>query len=275
MSLSILIESSAIKYQKSTLTYTPRIKPPAILQVNRESRFEGVKVYRELSLSPRPNTGCYIRLGDLQGDRVYIAVDQDSRGIVTSCQQNQKGWQERYTKNQHICRFCQQRSECPHWESHSIIVARHLLQSPDGPRILKEGLLIDWEMWILVSEYYFSHRYYLPVTFINVTFIHEIVSTMSQGMRVLGFTESTLGSTLFKNRSDHESASKVFKALKLNQEQLDEFYEQYNLLGPILRRRMCSWFFHSGLLLGREALDLGAQIPFQDCWDWPGSDVWC
>ena len=74
-----------IKYQKLILTYTLRIKPPAILQVNRESRFEGVKVYRELSLSPRPNTGCYMRLGDPHGDRVYITVDQDSSDIVASC----------------------------------------------------------------------------------------------------------------------------------------------------------------------------------------------
>lgn len=118
-------------------------------------------------------------------------------------------------------------------------------------------------MWILVSEYYFSHRYYLPVTFINVTFIHETVSTISQGIRVLGFTESTLGSTLFKNHSDHESASKVFKALKLNQEQLDEFYEQYNLLGPILRRRMCSWFFIRDYCWGERRWILGHRYPFK------------
>jgi hypothetical protein len=59
-----------VRYEKETVSYKPRILPPVILQVNRESRHEGLERYHELILGPGAVTGCYV---DLSIDIVYLS----------------------------------------------------------------------------------------------------------------------------------------------------------------------------------------------------------
>jgi hypothetical protein len=61
-----------IKYQTSTLSYLPRLQTSIILRINRESRYEGLRIYGRLRLGPVIRTACYV---NLKGDTVYLTTD--------------------------------------------------------------------------------------------------------------------------------------------------------------------------------------------------------
>lgn len=61
-------------YDIITTSYRPRIRPPPVLQTNRESRLETLRVYKELKLGQYPNVGCYINLNI---DSVYLRSTLD------------------------------------------------------------------------------------------------------------------------------------------------------------------------------------------------------
>ncbi|KAE8448679.1 hypothetical protein EG329_008894 [Mollisiaceae sp. DMI_Dod_QoI] len=58
-----------VHYDHDQRRYQARINPPAVLQVNRESRLEGLKWYYQIRLGPHQNFGCYV---DSSLDTVYL-----------------------------------------------------------------------------------------------------------------------------------------------------------------------------------------------------------
>jgi hypothetical protein len=90
-----------ISYHGDTQSYTAGSSPPAILGINRESRHEGLNIYKELDLGakpgyksvpvPKPITGAYIKYKDrvylsrFWGDGVWCKEDRD-RHIRKICE---------------------------------------------------------------------------------------------------------------------------------------------------------------------------------------------
>ncbi|CZR57847.1 uncharacterized protein PAC_07736 [Phialocephala subalpina] len=70
-----------LRCEHSIRRYSARVPIPVILQINRESRYEGLRVYHQIRLGPNENIGCYV---DPLRDTVYLTSNFKRPRILPS-----------------------------------------------------------------------------------------------------------------------------------------------------------------------------------------------
>ncbi len=145
-------------YEKGTCKYNPCIPSPTILQINQESRLEGLKIYHELCLGPLTVTGCYV---NLSVDTVYFTSDvedpDDSVADPISIGQVPRG-----------ALFLEPLAD-PHFNVgngsssvllHSMVILNDLLESPDVEQLF-DCLHLCFLLWTVPYPIYRSYRHRL------------------------------------------------------------------------------------------------------------------
>lgn len=178
-----------IRYQRDTCAYVPRIGPPAVLQVNRESRREGLTIYHELRLGPVPVQDCYV---DLERDIVYLRTDLEShndhivdvgstmgnRGRLVSPHRGQAAAaMPALTQSSTTIEEREQNEDPLHFPEtlalrHSKIVLYDLLTSPDGEALLRR-FHVNCRTWSLMHHLYRHRRHRLPVHLKHLVLVYE------------------------------------------------------------------------------------------------------
>ncbi|PVH74463.1 hypothetical protein DL98DRAFT_594102 [Cadophora sp. DSE1049] len=140
-----------IQYHRDSCSYTSRMLPPVILQINAESRTYGKKIYKEITLGSQTVTGAYMNMAR---DILYIRSDLS------------------WLRKQHLdCEVSLCFREWD-WRKHAEMIWDDLTKTPDMPDLTKRlvtcagtyGVLI-WhiiprrsklsppiEKWAVVSE---------------------------------------------------------------------------------------------------------------------------
>ncbi|KUJ14710.1 uncharacterized protein LY89DRAFT_783800 [Mollisia scopiformis] len=174
-----------ILYQSDTTSYTARIRPPAVLQTNRECRHEALKIYHELRLGLRSNIGCYInpltdsvylrsnlnRASNRIDDLTVIEPWQRGRLITTSPAGDTSLGSTQSTQTEQGNTVGASSSSDVEGNTnpgmlrsrrHSKIMLDDLIHSPDAEIIFK-SFHINFVTWDLMRRYYRHRRHKIPV----------------------------------------------------------------------------------------------------------------
>jgi len=178
-----------IGYQRDTCAYVPRIGPPAVLQVNRESRREGLTIYHELRLGPVSVQDCYV---DLERDIVYLRTDLGShndlildagstmgnRGrLVSPPRGRATAAMPALTQSSTMIEEREQNEDPSHFPEtlalwHSKVILYDLLTSPDGEALLRR-FHVNCQTWSLMHRLYHHRRHRLPVHLKHLFLVYE------------------------------------------------------------------------------------------------------
>jgi 2EXR family len=175
-----------IEYRMSTCSYVPRTSPPAILQVNRESRREGLSIYHELRIGPVPAKHCYV---DLTRDVVYLKSylhDQLRYDKVAIADENGMGNRGRLVSPPPRHRSAALPALVPPSRAfgdpddgnelitlrHSKIILYDLLTGTDGEAMLR-NLHVNASTWSSIRRYYRYYRHRLPFHVQRVILVYE------------------------------------------------------------------------------------------------------
>jgi len=176
-----------VRYEKETITYKPRILPPVILQVNRESRHEGLERYRELVLGPGTVTGCYV---DLSIDTVYLSSNVTGtigpevdlvdlwkiaeRGrLISPPPRGAAAFLEASPNPQDPSDGGASESQpTSGMATHSKVIFDDLMRSPDGQQLFK-SFHIDNNSWRAFDRLYRYYRHRLPFKLKEVCIVYE------------------------------------------------------------------------------------------------------
>lgn len=159
-----------IHYDEETISYRPRIKPPAILHVNRECRHEALKVYHELRLGQKVNTGCYINPSK---DSVYLKSNLRRTRARNTPGASIDAWLVgRLTRAAPTEETLTQIAQS---QQHPAIVFNDLINSPDREIIFK-SFHTNSETWTAIWRYYVHLRHKLPVRLQELCLVYEIGS---------------------------------------------------------------------------------------------------
>ena len=174
-----------IIYKRDSFSYVPRIGPPAVLQVNRESRHEGLSIYHELRLGPVPAQHCYV---DLTRDIVYLKTDVQNNDAVLNNRETlgsrgrlmdlpRRPGLNPLPPTRRSALFeddAQDVDESLIVRRHSKVIFHDLLSSADGQAMLG-NLHVDVRTWSLIHRYHYYWRHRLPagVELKRLVFVHE------------------------------------------------------------------------------------------------------
>lgn len=178
-----------IQYDEETISYRPRIKPPVVLRVNRECRHEALKVYHELRLGRKVNTGCYI---NPLKDFIYLRTNlvrpnyhhiEDAEDIDTW----RLGRLRRTSPTEDTLAQIARTSlssdpesghssplnfDVPYKPHHPKIVFNNLIHSEDREVIFK-SLHVNYETWSAIWRYYAHLRHTLPIRVKELCLVYE------------------------------------------------------------------------------------------------------
>lgn len=163
-----------IKYQRNTCSYVPRIGPPAILQVNQESRQEGLAIYHELRLGPVRIKDCYV---DLTRDIVYLKTDVRENDIAMLPVSNIGRRGRLASPRRQMHESLRPKIEEPEEDEaqpllHSKIILYDLLNSVDGKAMLP-NLHVNSGTWSAIRRDYRYRRHRLSVKVRHVVLVYE------------------------------------------------------------------------------------------------------
>lgn len=223
-----------IKYDAPSLSYRPRLKPPAVLSVNRECRHEALKVYHELRLGQRATTGCYI---DPSKDSIYLLADiipssphEDRDKIKTAWRPNlvlQNAAAEEFHALQEITPSPSLNEPIPALEAffrlqHPRTIFRDLIWSPDRD-IIFQNFHIDPRTWKMVARFYIYFRQLLPIHFTNLVFVVERNPTQPLQQNYQLEDDSTIGEDQWRLTqaaiTDAASREEVMNQFKKNSDE--------------------------------------------------------
>jgi len=175
----------AIEYQRATYSYVPRIGPPVLLQVNQESRREGLTIYHELCLGPVPITGCYV---DLTRDVVYLKSnlqDRENKEHALDASESNMAHRGRLASpppHQYAATISPLTHLSPtvrelqeghsHGVRHSKIILYDLLTSTDGEAML-QALHVNTCTWRAIRRYYDYRRHNLSFHLKHLVLVYE------------------------------------------------------------------------------------------------------
>jgi hypothetical protein len=173
-----------VRYEMETCTYKPCIFPPVILQVNRESRHEGLERYRELLLGPRAVTGCYV---DLSIDTVYLTSNVSPANDPEVDPTHVEGAERGRLVSPPLRRPTTYLGEASNGEAlesqtlgvlpncrHSKIIFDDLMRSPDGQQLFK-SFHIEINSWRALERLYRYYRHRLPFKLKELCIVYERV----------------------------------------------------------------------------------------------------
>ncbi|KAE9369523.1 hypothetical protein N431DRAFT_427686 [Stipitochalara longipes BDJ] len=174
-----------IKYLRATYSYVSRIRPPVLLQVNRESRREGLAIYHELRLGPIPIQDCYV---DLTRDIVYLKSDlhdRDNREDALDASETNMGHRGRLASpplQQHALPMPPLTRPSPTVSvpeegdqpplRHSKIILHDLLTSIDGETML-QALHVNSSTWSAICRHYRYRRHHLTFHLKHLVLVYE------------------------------------------------------------------------------------------------------
>lgn len=201
-----------IWYDVNTTSYKARTRPPAILQTNRESRDEALKVYHELKLGLSDNVGCYI---DPARDSIYLKTNLDRASNRIDDSMNIEPWQRGRlitmplpsTENSSPSQNTQTdqaatsdpsdvevlNSTAPNPDMlrsrrHSKIILNDLIHSPDAESIFR-SFNVNNTTWHLMKRYYRHRRHKFLISLKELCLVYESGSAPLKGdfeMRKIG-----------------------------------------------------------------------------------------
>jgi len=175
-----------IYYDPVTTAYRSRLRPPAILQANRESRHEAQRVYHELRLGLVANTGCYI---DPLRDAIYLKTNLNRVSNRIDDSSNIEPWQrgrlittspagDTSLVSTQSTQADQAASSDPsdvearastapnpdmlRSRRHAKIILDDLIHSPDAEMIFK-SFHVNYATWDLIRRYYRHRRHKIPI----------------------------------------------------------------------------------------------------------------
>ncbi|KAF8866161.1 hypothetical protein BDZ45DRAFT_668010 [Acephala macrosclerotiorum] len=186
-----------IRYDVDTTSYKPRTRPPAILQTNRESRHEALKVYHELRLGLSTNVGCYI---DPVRDSIYLRTNlnrasnriDDSTDIepwqrgrlitmpLPSTETSPTSTQNTQTdqaatsdpSDVEVLNSTALNPDMLRSRRHSKIILNDLIYSPDAEAIFR-SFNVNYGTWDLMRRYYRHRRHKFPVSLKELCLVYE------------------------------------------------------------------------------------------------------
>jgi hypothetical protein len=174
-----------IKYRRATCSYISRVGPPVLLQVNQESRREGLAIYHELQLGPVPIKDCYV---DLTRDIIYLKSDlhdQDNKGDALDVSESTIGHRGRLSSppphqpaatTSHLTRLSptvrEPEGAGSHAIRHSKIILHDILTSAAGETML-QALHVNSSTWSSIRRYYRYRRHHLSFHLKHLVLVYE------------------------------------------------------------------------------------------------------
>ena len=162
-----------------------RISPPALLQVNQESRREGLTIYQELHLGPAPIEGCYV---DFTRDIIYLksnlldvnnqeyALDGSESNIIHRGRLASPPPRQNAATISPLTRLSPTVREPQEGDSyglrHSKIILYDLLTSTGGEAML-QALHVDPSTWKIVRGHYRYRRHNLSLHLKHLVLVYE------------------------------------------------------------------------------------------------------